>query len=213
MTKIFYNYLFKKMKFFNLLLFFFLLSSIYLCQETNNIKQDMSGDGSNSTENLDGQNQQEVFGELRKLREENNKKFKEKINEYLKELKLENKKKISREEFKKIFFKLFDFGEQEVMNDAIKEEKKDDKKVEIQSNKEYKEKLFNNLVKEKQKEIEVDKILRYFEPAKVLFALKDTLNVIGLDSSVDSLSDTLMDALNSFDEKNKKKGNEKNTDL
>jgi len=213
MTKIFYNYLFKKMKFFNLLLFFFLLSSIYLCQETNNIKQDMSGDDSNSTENLDGQNQQEVFGELRKLREENNKKFKEKINEYLKELKLENKKKISIEEFKKIFFKLFDFGEQEVMNDAIKEEKKDDKKVEIQSNKEYKEKLFNNLVKEKQKEIEVDKILRYFEPAKVLFALKDTLNVIGLDSSVDSLSDTLMDALNSFDEKNKKKGNEKNTDL
>ncbi len=99
------------------------------------------------------------------------------------------------------------------MNDAIKEEKKDDKKVEIQSNKEYKEKLFNNLVKEKQKEIEVDKILRYFEPAKVLFALKDTLNVIGLDSSVDSSSDTLMDALNSFDEKNKKKGNEKNTDL
>ena len=201
------------MKFFNLLLFFFLLSSIYLCQETNNTQQDMSGDGSNSTENIDGQNQEEVFGELRKLREENNKKFKEKINEYLKELKLENKKYISIEEFKKIFFKLFDFGEQEVMNDSIKEEKKDDKKVEIQSNKEYKEKLFNNLVKKENKEIEVDKIMSYFEPTKILFSLKDTLNIIGLDSAVGSLSDTLMDALNSFDEKNKKKGNEKNTDL
>ena len=99
------------------------------------------------------------------------------------------------------------------MNDAIKEEKKDDKKVEIQSNKEYKEKLFNNLVKKENKEIEVDKIMSYFEPTKILFSLKDTLNVIGLDSAVGSLSDTLMDALNSFDEKNKKKGNEKNTDL
>ena len=157
-------------------------------------------------EDIDTYTQTEVFGELKKKREDNNKKFREKINEYLKELKLDNAKTINREQFKNIFFKLFEFGAKELKNEEENNEK-------IDLNKDYIDKIFNNLINKDVKEIEINKIIEYFEPSNILFALKDTFKIIGLDSAVDNLSDSIMKTLNAFDEKNKKNNNEKSTDL
>ena len=187
------------MKYLNFLFFFFILFSIYINE-----------DSTNSTENLDGVNQTEVSGELKKLREENNKKFTKKINEYLKELKLDNKKTIAREQFKEIFYKLFEFGRKEIAKEE-KEGKKE--KKDFTPDKQYINKVFNNLIKEEEKDIKVEQIIDFFEPNNILLALKDSLNDIKLNNKVDSLSETLMHTLNALDEKNRKKEGEKNTDL
>ena len=192
------------MKYLNLLLFFFLLSSLYLCQESNSNKD------YNSTENIGESNSQEVFGELRQLREKNNKKYKEKLHEYLKELGLESQQLISREDFKKIFFKLFELGNQEVREEEKKQGKAVDEKEGLTINKAYVEKIFNNLISIKREKINVDGIIKFFEPGNIIFALKDTVDVIGLDNN---LSDDILHTLDAISEKNKKKEDEKQTDL
>ena len=83
----------------------------------------------------------------------------------------------------------------------------------MNTNKQYINKVFNNLIKEEREDIEVDKIIDFFDPSNILLALKDSLNDIKLNNAVDSLSETLMHTLNALDEKNKKKEGEKNTDL
>ena len=192
------------MKYLNLLLFFFLLSSLYLCQESNSNKD------YNSTENIGESNSQEVFGELRQLREKNNKKYKEKLHEYLKELGLESQQLISREDFKKIFFKLFELGNQEVREEEKKKGMAVDEKEGLTINKAYVEKIFNNLISIKREKINVDGIIKFFEPGNIIFALKDTVDVIGLDNN---LSDDILHTLDAISEKNKKKDDEKQTDL
>ena len=192
------------MKYLNLLLFFFLLSSLYLCQESNSNKD------YNSTENIGESNSQEVFGELRQLREKNNKKYKEKLHEYLKELGLESQQLISREDFKKIFFKLFELGNQEVKEEEKRQGKILDKKEDNTVNKAYIEKIFNNLISIKREKINVDGIIKFFEPGNIIFALKDTVDVIGLDNN---LSDDILHTLETNDVSNENKGKEKNTDL
>ena len=184
------------MKYLNLLLFFFLLSSLYLCQESNSNKD------YNSTENIGESNSQEVFGELRQLREKNNKKYKEKLHEYLKELGLESQQLISREDFKKIFFKLFELGNQEVREEEKKQGKAIDEKEGLTINKAYVEKIFNNLISIKREKINVDGIIKFFEPGNIIFALKDTVDVIGLDNN---LSDDILHTLDAISENNKKK--------
>ena len=192
------------MKYLKLLLFFFLLSSIYLCQESNSNKDN------NSTENVGESNSQEVFGELRQLREKNNKKYKEKLHEYLKELNLESQQLISREDFKKIFFKLFELGNQEVREEEKKQGKAVDEEEGLTVNKAYVEKIFNNLISIKREKINVDGIIKFFEPGNIILALKDTVDVIGLDNN---LSDDILHTLDAISEKNKKKEDEKQTDL
>ena len=59
------------MKYLNYLFIFFLLFTIYLTEVTEDL--------SSSTENSTELNQIEVMGEFKKKREENNKKFNEKI--------------------------------------------------------------------------------------------------------------------------------------
>ena len=189
------------MKYLNYLFIFFLLFSIYI-----------SEDLSNSTENSNDSSNIEVIGELKKLREENNKKFKEKINEYLNEIKLEKSKIITREQFKEIFYKLFEFGENEVRKEEEIDVKKEDQK-DLLYKKEYINKVFNNLVKEEKQEIEVDKIIDFFEPMNILYALKDSLNDKEMNSAVESLSQSILQALNNIAEENKMKENEKNSDL
>ena len=193
------------MKFLNILLILFFIS-FFLCDENNNTNEEIINDF-NSTENINESYQSEVMGELKKLREENNKKFKEKIKQYLKELKLENKASITKEEFKTIFFKLFEFGSQMVKID----EEKEDKKLNLPNNKEYINKIFNNLIKEEIKNIDVEKIIDYFEPNKMLFSLKDTLNIIVLDKAVESVKEQLLNDKKASEEQYKE--NEKNTDL
>ena len=187
------------MKYLNIFIFF-LLFSIYLTEDLYD-----------STENPNDSNQVEVMGELKKLREENNKKFKEKINEFLKDLNLETNKIITREQFREIFYKLFEFGENEVKKEEIEIKKEDEK--DLLYKKEYINKVFNNLVKEEKNEIEVDKIIDFFEPMNILYALKNSLNDNEMNNAVESLSQSILQALNNLIEENKKKENEKNTDL
>ena len=197
---IFYFY---KMKYLNILFIFFLLFTIYLAEVTEDL--------SNSTDNSTDLNQIEVMGEYKKLREENNKKFNEKIKEFLKELNLEGSNIIKREQFKEIFYKLFEFGENEVRKEEEKEKKEEEKN--LLSKKDYINKVFNNLVKEEKKEIEVDKIIDFFEPMNILYALKDSLDDKEMNNAVESLSQSILQALNKLVEDNKKKESEKNTDL
>ena len=180
------------MKYLNFSFFFFLLFSICL-----------SIDVTNSSEEKDESNQAEVSGEFKKLRETNNKKFKEIINEYIKQHNFDNNI-ITRDQFKDIFYKLFEIGEKELNPEDIKD---------INNNKEYINNIFNNLVKEDKKKIEVDKIIELFEPTNILYALRDTLNDIGSNNPGNSFSKDLLNALNFLEEKSKKKENEKNTDL
>ena len=181
------------MKYLNFLILFFSFS-LYLTkgEEVNN-----------STENTEESYSSEISGELKNLRESNNKKFNQIINDYIKEHKY-NKNIITREQFKEIFYKLFEIGRKELSDEEGKE---------IKENKEYINNIFNNLIKEEKKEIEVDKIIDLFEPQNILFALRDSLNDVGLNNAVDSLSQDLLHALDALEEENKKKENEKNTDL
>ena len=180
------------MKYLNFSFFFFLLFSICL-----------SIDVTNSSEEKDESNQAEVSGEFKKLRETNNKKFKEIINEYIKQHNFDNNI-ITRDQFKDIFYKLFEIGEKELNPEDIKD---------INNNKEYINNIFNNLVKEDKKKIEVDKIIELFEPTNILYTLRDTLSDIGSNKAGNSFSKDLLNALNFLEEKSKKKENEKNTDL
>ena len=189
------------MKFLYLFLFSLLLSSLYYCQESND---------TNSTENSSEKYSQEVFGELRQLREKNNKKFKDKLKEYLKELNLENQQMISREDFKKIFFKLFELGNQEVKEEEKRQGKILDKKEDSSVNKAYIEKIFNNLISVKLEKVNVEGIIKLFEPGNIIFALKDTANFIGLESN---LSDDILHTSETNDVSNGNKEKEKNTDL
>ena len=52
--------------------------------------------------------------------------------------------------------------------------------------------------------------LKFFEPGNIILALKDTVDVIGLDNN---LSDDILHTLDAISEKNKKKEDEKQTDL
>ena len=124
-------------------------------------------------------------------------------------MKIEDTKIITREQFKTIFFKLFEYGSKELLNDVEKE----GKKIILPLNKEYINKIFNNLIKEETKEIFLDKIIDYFEPNNILFALKDTLNLIGLDKAIESIKEELIIDKNALEEKIKNKESEKNTDL
>ena len=191
------------MKYLNYLFIFFLLFTIYLTEVTEDL--------SSSTENSTELNQIEVMGEFKKKREENNKKFNEKIKEFLKELNLEGSNIITRDQFKEIFYKLFEFGENEVRKEEEKEKTEEQK--DLLSKKDYINKVFNNLVKEEKKEIEVDKIIDFFEPMNILYALKDSLDDKEMNNAVESLSQSILQALNKLVEDNKKKESEKNTDL
>ena len=207
------------MKYFTFLFFLFFLISIYSCRSENKTynPQKAATDISSNTTEEDEESllEQKKRKELRKLRIKNNKRFRDKVNEYLKELELEDKKIISREQFKKIFFKLFEFGKKE---QKAEDEKAGKKEVDDSSkDKIYIDKIFNNLVPPKEEEFDVDYIINYFEPMNIVFSMKDTLGILGLDKKVDSLSESLLNALNAFDEKNKKKkeadNGSENTDL
>ena len=118
---------------------------------------------------------------------------------------------ITRDQFKEIFYKLFEFGENEVRKEEEKEKTEEQK--DLLSKKDYINKVFNNLVKEEKKEIEVDKIIDFFEPMNILYALKDSLDDKEMNNAVESLSQSILQALNKLVEDNKKKESEKNTDL
>ena len=76
-------------------IYFFLLISLYLCEENNKIECD------------------EQCQKMVKQREENNKIFNETLMQALKEMNLETATKLTKEQFKPIFMKLFKLGKTE----------------------------------------------------------------------------------------------------
>ena len=82
------------MKFIHVI-YFFLLISLYSCEENDNIECD------------------EQCQKMVKQREENNKKFNETLFQTLKEMNLESANKLTKEQFKPIFMKLFKLGKAE----------------------------------------------------------------------------------------------------
>ena len=76
-------------------IYFFLLISLYLCEDNDKIECD------------------EQCQKMVKQREENNKKFNETLMQALKEMNLETVTKLTKEQFKPIFMKLFKLGKTE----------------------------------------------------------------------------------------------------
>ena len=205
------------MKIFTFLLFSSLLLSLYLCSEETSSEQNSNENNSNSDETQIEIKAKEEELNLRKLRRENNRKFKQKIKEYIKDFDLENKNIITREQFKTVFLRLYDFGGKELQTKFENEGKKAEKKINPKIDKIYAEKIFDNLVGKNLKEIDVDEIFGFFEPRNIIFAMKDTLNLLGMEKEVDSLSESIKKDIKAIDERNKNKKkeneNEENSDL
>jgi hypothetical protein len=165
------------MKIFTFLLFSSLLLSLHLCSEETSSEQDSNDNKSNSDETqLEAKTKEDEFN-LRKIRRENNRKFKQKMKDFIKDFDLGNKKIITREQFKTVFLRLYDFGGKELQTEFENEGKKEEKKINPKIDKIYAEKIFDNLVDKNIKEIDVDEIFGFFEPRNIIFAMKDTLTL------------------------------------
>ena len=208
------------------LLIIFLISS-YICEEINdnkNSKKDPSLTLADLEEKY-GKNQSTLSDspeELQRKREENDKKLRAQLDQLLEELGLGKEKTISREQFKTIFSKLFDMALKED-KDKKQKEKDDDKEGSKTSSEDLNlikglaNQIFDSLVGKNVQEIQVDKIMDYFEPKNIIKALKDIFKAFGLESIIDALSDTLNEAFDSFPSSNQTNNNdtkdEKSTDL
>ena len=132
--------------------------------------------------------------------------IKQMINYYIEELGYKNMKFITREEFRKLFLRLF-----ENKNKEQKESKEDLDIIFSLTNA-----LFDYIVNEKKKKIEMDKIYDYFEPNNIVNALKALLKQLGMEKLIDEISEPFMEILkqkgkNDDIENNSK--NDKNGDL
>ena len=205
------------MKIIAFLLFFSLLLSFYLCTEETSSEQDSNENNSISDETQVEIKAKEDEFNLRKMRRENNRKFKQKIKEYIKDFDLENNNKITRDQFKTVFLRLYDFGGKEFQTEFENEGKNAEKKINPKIDKIYAEKIFDNLVDRNIKEIDVDEIFGFFEPRNIIFAMKDTLSLLGMEKEVDSLLESIKKDIKDLDEKIRSKKreeeNEENSDL
>ena len=132
--------------------------------------------------------------------------IKQMINYYIEELGYKNMKFITREEFRKLFLRLF-----ENKNKEQKESKEDLDIIFSLTNA-----LFDYIVTEDKQKIEMDKIYDYFEPNNIVNALKALLKQLGMEKLIDEISEPFMEILkqkgkNDDIENNNK--NDKNGDL
>ena len=130
----------------------------------------------------------------------------QKVNYYIEELGYKNMKFITREEFRKLFLRLF-----ENKNKEQKESKEDLDIIFSLTNA-----LFDYIVTEDKQKIEMDKIYDYFEPNNIVNALKALLKQLGMEKLIDEISEPFMEILkqkgkNDDIENNSK--NDKNGDL
>ena len=168
------------MKFLNVI-YLLLLISLYLCEEEDKIECD------------------EQCQKMVKQREENNKKFNETLLQTLKEMNLESATKLTKEQFKRVFMKLFKLGKTET---NYKEE--DDET--------FRNHIYNNLLPDNTDEIEVDNIFKYVEPINILSTMKKIEVSLGKYDKIDFLTENLRKAVNEKEEELRKKM-EQNTDL
>ena len=125
--------------------------------------------------------------------------IKQMVNYYIEELGYKNMKSITREEFRKLFLRLF-----ENKDETSKEFKEDLDIIFGLTNS-----LFDYIVPEDKQKIEINQIYDYFEPNNIVNGLKKLLKKLGMEELVDSISETFMQVL----KQNNKNDNNKNGDL
>ena len=203
------------MKYFHILIIIFLFS-IYLCKEANknNDKEEeeplIEKDDLEEKEDENGFKKGDLFEEKRKSAEENDKKFKEKVFNMLKELGLENKKKITTEQFKQLFFKLLEVEQKKEKAEENDENLDNDESMFLFRG--FASQIFDQLIDPKIKNIEVDKIFDYLDPKKMLNALKEILKEYGMEQLIDTFSGPLLDSFPKTDNNNPNE-KEDNSDL
>ena len=116
---------------------------------------------------------------------EKDEKFKHLVKYHLEEIGFKNRKKLTREEFRKLFLKIFE-NKQKDSN----ENKEDLDIIFTLTNI-----LFDFIVEENIQNIEIDKIYDYFEPNNIVNAVKKLLKQLGMEKLVDTISDTFIEAL------------------
>ena len=116
---------------------------------------------------------------------EKDEKFKHLVKYHLEEIGLKNRKKLTREEFRKLFLKIFE-NKQKDSN----ENKEDLDIIFTLTNI-----LFDFIVEENIQNIEIDKIYDYFEPNNIVNAVKKLLKQLGMEKLVDTISDTFIETL------------------
>ena len=126
--------------------------------------------------------------------------IKQMVNYYIEELGYKNMKSITREEFRKLFLRLF-----ENKDETSKEFKEDLDIIFGLTNS-----LFDYIVPEDKQKIEINQIYDYFEPNNIVSGLKKLLKKLGMEELVDSISETFMQVLK---QNNKNDINNKNGDL
>ena len=170
---------------------------LFLC----NCEENSKNDSKLSKEELKKVEVEEKYGktqstladdpeEIKKRREENEKKMQKKIDESIKQLGIGERKIISKKEFKKIFGLLLEEGLNQALDDDPKNETKNEKKKKEEAGiiQAFADQIFEKLTKDSGDNIEIDKIMSYFEPEKILSALKDILSVFGLDKLIDDIA-------------------------
>ena len=203
------------MKYFHILIIIFLFS-IYLCKEANknNDKEEeeplIEKDDLEEKEDENGFKKGDLFEEKRKSAEENDKKFKEKVFNMLKELGLENKKKITTEQFKQLFFKLLEVEQKKEKAEENDENLDNDESMFLFRG--FANQIIDQLIDPKIKNIEVDKIFDYLDPKKMLNALKEILKEYGMEQLIDTFSGPLLDSFPKTDNNNPNE-KEDNSDL
>ena len=128
--------------------------------------------------------------------------IKQMVNNYIEELGFKNKKSITRDEFRKLFLKLFESRE----NNS-----KDEGDLDIIYS--LTNTLFDFIVSENIQKIELEKIYDYFDPNNIAKALKELLKQLGMEKLIDAFSEPFMKTLKQQDKNDNNINKEKNSDL
>ena len=134
---------------------------------------------------------------------EKDEKFKHLIKYHLEEIGFKNRKRLTREEFRKLFLRLF-----ENKNKEQNESKEDLDIIFSLTNA-----LFDYLVTEDKQKIEMDKIYDYFDPNNIVKALKTLLKQLGMEKLIDEISEPFMEILKQKGKNDNIENNDKNADL